>query len=218
METTIEERPRRKASKEVRRQQLIDAAMATIAEKGITGATAANVTSRAGLSLGIVSLHFGGMKGLLSETLRYLAVEKRDLWVDAYSDTAAAPADRLRAIINAMFAETVCSPVKIAVWFAFFGEAQYREIYRDFIDEFDTEREDALVELCDLIKGEGGYDTVDPDALATNIESLTDGLWLSLLLYPDWIGPDEARGKLIHMVAAHFPDHFEAPASACELS
>lgn len=218
MDPTLERKPRRKASKEVRRQQLIDAAMETIAEKGITGATAANVTAKAGLSLGIVSLHFGGMKGLLTETLRHLAEEMRDVWADAYADAASAPADRLRAIVAAVFDEAICTPTKIAVWFAFFGEAQYRRIYRELVDDFDTEREEALADLCALVKRDGDYDAVDPKSLATSIESLADGLWLSLLLYPEWMSRDDARAQILDMLAAHFPNHFEAQARVCETS
>lgn len=208
MDVALETKPRRKAPPEVRRQQLIDAAMDTIAEKGITGATAANVTKQAGLSVGIVSLHFGGMKGLLTATLRHLAEEMRDAWADAYADATAPPADRLAAIIDAVFAPKVCTPTKIAVWFAFFGEAQYRQTYRELVDQFDTEREDALADLCAQIQREGGYDGIAPKALANTIECLADGLWLSLLLYSDWRAPDAAKAQIMDMVAAHFPHHF----------
>ncbi|MEM7522315.1 MAG: TetR/AcrR family transcriptional regulator [Pseudomonadota bacterium] len=218
METTIEGKPRRKAPPEVRRQQLIDAAMETIAERGITGTTAAAVTRRAGLSLGIVSLHFDGMKGLLTETLRSLAEEMRDAWADAYADAETAPAARLRSIVDAVFDDKTCTPTKIAVWFAFFGEAEYRAVYREIVDEFDTEREEALADLCALVRAEGGYRMVDPKSLATSIECLADGLWLSLLLYPDWITPSAAREKIFDMIAAHFPNHFEAQALACDSS
>ncbi|MEL7465514.1 MAG: TetR/AcrR family transcriptional regulator [Pseudomonadota bacterium] len=218
IETNIERRPRRKAPPEVRRQQLIDAAMEVIAESGISGATAAAVTSRAGLSLGIVSLHFDGMKGLLTETLRSLAEEMRDVWADAYADVDVDPADRLRAIIDAVFNKTTCTPTKIAVWFAFFGEARYRQIYRAIVDDFDKEREGAMADLCALIKTQGGYEGVNPQSLATAIEALADGLWLSLLLYPDWMEPEEARLRIFEMIAAHFPNHFGASSQACEQS
>lgn len=218
MEPSVSQKPRRKAPPEVRRQQLIDAAMETIAEKGISGATAAHVTSRAGLSIGIVSLHFGGMKGLLTETLRFLAEEMRDAWADAYADDGAPPAARLHAIVDAIFDEATCTPTKIAVWFAFFGEAQYRAVYREIVDEFDTEREEALADLVAQVKADGGYANVDPKSLATSIESLADGLWLSLLLYPGWLKIEEARDRIITMIAAHFPNHFEARAIACDAS
>ncbi|MEM9140903.1 MAG: TetR family transcriptional regulator, partial [Pseudomonadota bacterium] len=70
MDAPVNPRPRRKASRDVRRRQLIQATMEAIAEKGMTGATTAEVTRRAGLSMGIVSLHFESKEGLLTETLR----------------------------------------------------------------------------------------------------------------------------------------------------
>ena len=58
MESQETLRKRRFAPKEVRRQQLIEATLDSLAENGISGTTMAAVTGRAGLSMGIVSLHF----------------------------------------------------------------------------------------------------------------------------------------------------------------
>lgn len=208
MDATTQPRPRRKESREVRRRQLIEAAMETIAEKGISGTTMADVTRRAGLSIGIVSLHFDNKEGLLTETLRFLATEMRDAWAGSYTDAALTPSAKLSAIIEAIFHPAICGPTKIAVWFAFFGEVQYRAIYRAMVDELDTERNEAFETLCQHVREEGGYDDVDPINLATSIESLSDGLWLSLLLYPDWISPEQAKRRVYNMLHAHFPEHF----------
>lgn len=215
MNATLSPRPRRKAPRDERRRQLIHAAMEAIAEKGMTGATTAEVTRRAGLSMGIVSLHFESKEGLLTETLRALAEEMRDVWADAYHDESLPPSERLRAIVRACFHPQICTPMKIAVWFAFFGEAPYRKIYRSIMDTFDTERSEAIEALCEQVKVEGGYDAVDPHALATAVESLADGLWLSLLLYPNWMTLDAAQSQVFDMLAAHFPDHFRPGMTAC---
>jgi len=67
----------RTASREARRQQLIDATVKCIARKGMGGTTLADVAGEAGLSQGIVNLHFESKENLLNETLRYLADEYR---------------------------------------------------------------------------------------------------------------------------------------------
>ena len=47
--------------------------MKCIARKGMGSTTLADVATEAGLSQGIVNLHFESKDNLLSETLRYLA-------------------------------------------------------------------------------------------------------------------------------------------------
>ena len=50
--------PQRKATRPVRRQQLIDSTIAVLARKGYAGLTVADVAKEAGLSAGIVIFHF----------------------------------------------------------------------------------------------------------------------------------------------------------------
>ena len=78
--TKVDQKPtqksaRRTESKEVRRQQLIDAAIHSIAQNGIAGTTMSTVTETAGLSLGIVNFHFESKQKLFEETLVFIARE-----------------------------------------------------------------------------------------------------------------------------------------------
>ena len=64
---------RRTAPPEERREQLILATIRSVADRGLADTTIATVAQEAGLSQGIVNLHFRSKDGLLTETLRYLA-------------------------------------------------------------------------------------------------------------------------------------------------
>ena len=66
---------RRTASKEARRQQLIDATMKCIARNGMGSTSIGDVAKEAGLSQGIVNLHFQSKENLLNETLQYISDE-----------------------------------------------------------------------------------------------------------------------------------------------
>lgn len=66
---------RRTASKEIRRQQLIDSTIESIATRGFSGTTIAAVSKGAKLSQGIVNFHFANKETLFLETLGYLAAE-----------------------------------------------------------------------------------------------------------------------------------------------
>ena len=209
METPNQTKLRRTAPPAERRQQLIDAAMSAIAEHGLSGTTTAVVARRAGVSVGLVNHHFASKDNLLASVLPNLAEEMRALWSGVYQSEAAAPADKLRAIVDALFHPSTCTPTKIAVWFAFFGDAGYREAYRALADEFDNERTDAIESLCGELKTEGGYDRVDPSAVADSVEALADGLWLSLLLYPGWMSREAARDRVLDLLSQYFPGHFD---------
>ena len=82
MQQTASKAPprRRKATKAVRQRQLIDATIASIAKRGFAGTTLGEVAKTAGLSQGIVNLHFTNKETLLVETLRYLRDEYRQAW------------------------------------------------------------------------------------------------------------------------------------------
>jgi TetR/AcrR family transcriptional repressor of bet genes len=199
---------RRTAPRDERIRQLIGAAMAVIAAKGLTGTTTAAVTARAGLSAGIVSLHFGSKEGLLVATLESLANEHRDKWLAAQGDAGLRARERLWAVISAHFDPEICTRTKIAVWFAFFGEGRYRETYREIVAQLDMERTAAVETACREIIAEGGYARVDPALVALSIENLADGLWLDLLLYPGRATLERARAQMRTLLAAHFPAHF----------
>src|SRR5690606_1583564 len=64
---------RRTATREERRQQLILATIKCISRKGLGSITLGDVAQEAGLSQGIVNLHFTSKENLLNETLQYLA-------------------------------------------------------------------------------------------------------------------------------------------------
>jgi TetR/AcrR family transcriptional repressor of bet genes len=199
---------RRTAPRSERMRQLTAAAMEVIAAKGLSGTTTAAVTARAGLSAGIVSLHFGSKEGLLVATLESLANEHRDKWLAAQADGGLAARERLWAVIDAHFDPAICTRTKIAVWFAFFGERHYRETYRDIVAQLDVERTAVVEAACGQIVAEGGYAGVDPALVAQSIENLADGLWLDLLLYPGRVTLDRARMQMRDMLAHYFPGHF----------
>ena len=75
---------RRTASKEARRQQLIEATIKCISKRGIGSTTLGDVAKEAGLSQGIVNLHFKSKDNLFNETLRYLVEEYKSLAMPTY--------------------------------------------------------------------------------------------------------------------------------------
>lgn len=208
MPRTKSEKKSRTAPPEARRRQLIDATITSISRKGISGTTLTTVTREAGLSLGLVNFHFKSKDALLAATLTFLAEEHRALWMRELTRSDLAPADKLRALIDAQFHPRICNRKKLSVWFAFFGEATHRKSYRAITSEIDMERQEVCTELCGEIIREGGYGADTAEGVALTLEGLFDGLWLNILMYPAKFTRADAHDQVLSYLALAFPRHF----------
>ena len=201
----------RKASRDVRRQQLIEATVAVLAAKGYAALTVADVAKQAGLSPGIVIFHFDSKDQLLADTLRFLAIEYRDHWSGRMNEAGPSPAGQLRAILLSDFETEVFTPQRLAAWIAFWGETQGRPVYDDLCSERDAERFACTRELVGQVNSEGNYG-LDPDLVMRSLECLTDGLWLGLAAkgagQKGGVTAAEARNVVMVALAAFFPRHF----------
>ena len=211
----IEKKPKkgkgRTETREVRRQQLIDATIDSIAKNGIGGTTMSTVTEIAGLSLGIVNFHFQNKQTLLEETLLSLAREHHDQWLKAYRKAGLTAPNKLIAIVDAHFKARICSPKKLAVWFAFFGEAGRGKVYRKLIEDIDFERYEISLKLCEEISAHSTAVRMQPRQVANLLEALYDGMWLELITYPENISRAEARDHVRAFLSSVYPDHFDMP-------
>ena len=71
---------KRTASKEERQLQLIRATIRSVAKNGLADTTMSTIAKEAGLSQGIINLHFQSKDRLLAETLRHITDEYKTAW------------------------------------------------------------------------------------------------------------------------------------------
>lgn len=198
----------RTASKEVRRQQLIDATIESIAKHGLSDTTMATITQTANLSHGIVNFHFRSKERLLIETVGSLAEEHHALWLKICDRTGSSPTEKLSALVESSFHPSVCNRKKLTVWFAFYGEQKYRKAYRERCAGIDSDRIAETAQIFRQIAEQGGYDHVDPDLFGKSLEAFIDGLWLNILLYPDTFSRQMAMDECFAYLGAFLPRHF----------
>ena len=203
---------RRTETKAVRRLQLIEATIDSIAQRGIGGTTMSTVTEGAGLSLGLANFHFKTKQNLLEATLLHLANEHHDQWKKAHCAEGISAADKLEAIVASHFHPRICTQRKLSVWFAFYGEAGRRDVYRSLIEHIDDERFDTTIALIREIKEDGGYGGPGARQVALGLESLYDGMWLNILLYPNDFKRVAGKDHVMAYLASLYPQHFETPA------
>lgn len=199
---------KRTAPKEERQQQLIQATIRSVARNGLSDTTMATVAREAGLSQGIINLHFQSKDRLLVETLKYLSEQYREAWENAIRKAGDSPADKLAAMVATDFKAPVCEPNKLAVWFAFWGESKSRPTYRKLCAATDQAYRQDMVQVCEELVEEGAYRNIDAAVVAAGLSAMTSGLWLDLLTSPRSMTRQQARQICRTYVAAIFPKHF----------
>jgi len=182
--------------------------MKCIARRGMGSTTLGDVASEAGLSQGIVNLHFESKDNLLTETLRYLADEYKAQFNKALERSGPRPADSLLALTELDLRPSICDRRKVAVWFAFWGEVQSRPTYRKICDERDQYYDDTIERLAAEIIADGNYQNVTAAAVATVLNSMTNGLWLSCLISPSSFDRHKAMDAILEYLSNVFPKHF----------
>jgi TetR/AcrR family transcriptional repressor of bet genes len=199
---------KRTAPKEERQQQLIQATIRSVASNGLSDTTMATVSREAGLSQGIINLHFQSKDRLLVETLRFLSEQYRHAWKKAISLAGEHPADKLAAMVATDFKPPVCDRNKLAVWFAFWGESKSRPTYRKICALSDMAYRVEMVQVCEELIEQGGYENIDAGSVAAGLSAMTSGLWLDMLTNPRSMSREHARQICMAYLATTFPANF----------
>ncbi len=209
---TVSEKPKsRKATRDVRRKQLIEATIDVLATRGYASLTISDVSRGAGLSMGIVNFHFESKAALLADTLKYLAIQYRENWTTAVRKAGDDPAARLYAMTSADFDGDICTSRTLQAWVSFWAEAQSRPAYDEMYGEEEAEYLQTLETMCADLCRDGNYNRPQSGKLdARVIIALTDGLWISLAHTPPGVTRAEALNALHNCLAAFYPAHFDA--------
>lgn len=210
MATSELESPARKTrtqSRDARRTQLIEATIATIAERGYSRTTLTDVSRRAGLSHGLVLFYFETKDRLLAETLDFLSEEYRNNWQAALAAAGSEPEQRLAALIQADFQPAVCRPGRLAAWCAFWGESQSRPMYQARCGANDEHYSRILEAICSGMNERYGYAT-SPVRAARLLRISIEGTWLELMTLANPY--DQQEALLTVWTCAHglYPRHF----------
>lgn len=201
------DRKGRKASKETRRQQLIEATIDSLARRGYSETTMADVADGAGLSRGIVNFHFESKENLLVATLQYMADEYAAHWRAALLRAGDDPARQLSTLVAADFDRAICTKRKLAAWCAFWGEAKSRPTYQALCGARDADYQRVFVDLCARLKADVGYE-FDPHATALGLSAMLEGLWLRLMMGTEEVTRETAHHAATEFLASAFPKHF----------
>lgn len=186
--------PTRAERGEQMRLRLLEATIASMANDGVAGASIERITSRAGVSRGLVRHYYGSKNRLLAEAFQLLADNFRRLLGmldDCNAEEVADPALRLRQAILPMF-ERLKGPREYQyAWLGFWALARS--------DEEIARLNNALYEeigtyLGTLIAAAGERPDVDPPAAGRGLIAMMEGAWLHCLIGIEGVTVPMAEG------------------------
>lgn len=209
MSVTAAKSSRRTATREERRQQLIQATIKCISKKGIGSTTLGDVAQEAGLSQGIVNLHFNSKENLFNETLQFLAEDYKSQFENTLEKSGPEAADKLLALMEMDLKPSVCDRQKLAVWFSFWGEVKAVPTYQKICEAYDRSYDEVINGLCQALIDQGEHKNITAQTVTDALSSMTDGLWMSCLVSPKGFDRDVAMDAVYSYLRAVFPEHYE---------
>lgn len=201
---------KREQNREQNRLALIEAVLDSVAEKGISETSVSEIIQRAGLSRGMIHLHFGGKDNLVQAAAHYSSEEYYD-GLDALLQTAGnSPQERIEMIVRGDLSERVLNRRNVSIWYAFRGESRNRKAIAEHSDTRDGRLRGMVHNAFAKIVREAG--TPDASGAARDAThgtlALLEGMWTDFLLHPDRFDRQEAARIIFRFLAAMFPAHF----------
>jgi AcrR family transcriptional regulator len=178
----------------IRRPQILEAAAAVIAERGVSGTRIADVAKRAGTSPPAILYWFGSKDKLLAEALTF--EEERFYEVLDELLGTSTPSERLRTLIVESGSAGSDWPLWMELW--------TRALRDPELGEARTRLDDRWRGVIAAIIREGQeaaeFGDADADAVAATLASLLDGLAVQVALGDQVV--DEARMRELSLRAA----------------
>jgi TetR/AcrR family transcriptional repressor of bet genes len=199
----------RKDPKLERRKEIIQATVLTIAEHGFERMTLARVAKAAKATPEEMRSYFRDKKELLAETLRALALKYEVRWRDKVH-RAAAPIEKLKAMIEADFDPMVSHRSDGIVWYGFWREAQWRPECRQICERLSNAYFEQGRAIIQQIADQGRHHNMDVPSLTRAFNAMIDGLWLDHLANPEACTPEVANRTCHAFLAAAFPLEYAA--------
>lgn len=157
---------------EARKQQLIFAALATLAEQGVVEFTLNDVAGRAEVSPGLILHYFGDKEALLEAAFR-AHVRRLNELATARMAVANSPRARIEALVDAHLGQSEFALDTARVWLSLWGQALYvprlARVQRAHQRRMLSNLRHDLRQLVD---------TAEVQQLAETIAAMIDGVWL----------------------------------------
>ncbi|MGB0781964.1 MAG: transcriptional regulator BetI [Marinomonas sp.] len=187
---------------EIRKPQLIEAAIKAIDKYGFAGATVSVIGKKAGVSPAIINHYFGGKDGLYEATMKSLIREFFDVLSKEIIKTKNKSAKhKVMAIVKASFSQSQTHPQVVKTWMGFWASAMHTPSLYRLQNVYSKRLNTSLV--C-VLKEE--FELEEARNIALTVAALIDGMWLRGSL-AGGINKEVAAAQIQNYLDLVFKDH-----------
>lgn len=209
MSLPAERRPYRRAGEEKRREDLIAAAMALVAEGGPEAATVRAIAARAGVTPGLIRHYFSSKEELTHAAYRQVMDQMTAEAIRASESVADdEPVARLGAFVAANFLPPVMTPLLVGVWAGYMHLGRNDPAMHEIHETTYLGYRDRLQDLIAALPRPADPARDRREAIACN--ALIDGLWIEGGSLPDSFATGELLRIALDGVAAMLGIRFPA--------
>lgn len=195
--------PRRRLG-DVRRPQILEAAAAVIAERGLPDTRIADIATRAGTSPALVLYYFRTKDELLAEALVFADERFYDATRQELAGITSAR-ERLCRLIELNFATDGPGPEAWRedwiLWLDLWARAPRDPVVARGREALDHRWRETIAAIVREGQARGEFGPVDPFAFAIRLAALTDGLAIQLVLGDPAVTPGQAAALCLASVS-----------------
>lgn len=184
-------------ARERARELILDSAIELFAERGVSGASIAEITRRAGVAQGLANYHFGGKEQLIIAVI--------DAWFDALFSLPGVegPADqRLSGLIDTVIMATgYALPLQRAV-LAMQQQPSTHRLFAEAEERYEDRARVAEESVRDMFRERGA---ADPEVEEIMLRSTLEGILVKYTVYGDTFPLEEARLWMYRLYALPAP-------------
>jgi AcrR family transcriptional regulator len=186
---------------EARRRQIVETAIRTIATRGYSQASLAEIAREAGISKGVISYHFEGKVELIEEILSRLLREPAE-FIKQRVDARDRAMDKLRAYVRANF-EFMKTHRDNYVALVDLWESRGSESANRFSAEAYGPSRAYLTRILEAGAQNGEFRGLNQGTVASVIQAAIDGVMLQWVFDEQAVDLDACRDQILEMVTLH---------------
>jgi AcrR family transcriptional regulator len=185
----VDRKPYHRAGEDTRRQALISATLALVAEGGAQAATVRAIAHKAGVTAGLIRHYFQGKETLMAAAYAHLMHRMTAHSAAVLRTAPQDPKARLAAFVTAALSPPVVDGEALVLWAAFMQETRRDPAMRQTHAQTYLAFRDQLQSLIADLLGHSAPQDLRRLAIACN--AVIDGLWMEGCALPDAFAKSE---------------------------
>jgi len=190
---------------QARRRQIVETAIRTIAQRGYSQASLAEIAREAGISKGVISYHFEGKDDLFEEILARLRREPAE-FVKQRVDACASAHEKLRAYVRANFeymkGHRTAYVALVDMWGSR-GTSQGGQRFN--VEAYEPSRK-YIARILESGRQRGEPALGSPMTTASVIQAAIDGVMLQWVFDEEHVDLDACSDEILRMINGNLPE------------